>query len=69
MQLNIDTDAAYIVSLKSCSINAGFYHTTNTPHKSDRYFRNGEILVECKTLRYVVASSAEAEVCGVLHNY
>ena len=32
------------------------------------FFRNGAILVECKTLRHVVAQESEAEVGGLLHN-
>ena len=48
MQLNIDTDAAYIVLPKEHIRTAGFYHITNTPHTSEIFFRNGAILVECK---------------------
>ena len=29
---------------------------------------NGAVLVECKTLRHVVASAAEAEIAGIFHN-
>ena len=50
MKLNIDTDPEYLVLTKTCSRIAGFYHPTNTPHTSDRFFRNGAILVECKNL-------------------
>ena len=68
MQLHIDTDASYLVLPKACSRIAGLYHLTNTPHTSDRFFRNGTILVEFKILRHVIASSAEAEVGGVFHD-
>jgi hypothetical protein len=37
---------------------------TNTPLPA----LNGAILVECKTLRHVVASAAEAETGGIFHN-
>ena len=67
MKLHIDTDAAYLVLSKELIITVGFYHITNTPHTSETFFRNGAILVECKTLRHVVASAAEAEIGIVLH--
>ena len=68
MQLHIDSDAAYLVLPHSRSRIAGFYHLTNLPHDSDRYFRNGGVLVECSRIRHVVASSAEAETAGLFHN-
>ncbi len=37
----------------------------NTP---DRKLDNGAILIECKTIRHVVTSAAEAETNGVFHN-
>ena len=60
MQLFIDTKAAYLVLPKAYSKITGFYHLTNTPHTSYTFFRNGAILVECKTLQHVIESSAEA---------
>ena len=41
---------------------------SNHPSKTAHPVLNGAILVECKTLRHVVASAAEAEVAGVFHN-
>ena len=38
------------------------------PSKTNHPKVNGAILVECKTLRHVVASSAEAECAGIFHN-
>ena len=64
MILNIDSDAAYLVAPGAKSRIAGFFHLTN----KDDPFTNGPILVECKTLRHVVASSAEAETAGIFHN-
>ena len=65
MQLHVDSDAAYLVAPKARSRIAGYFslesHQPNpTPH--------GPILVECRTLRHVVASSAEAEIAGIFHN-
>ena len=68
MQLNIDTDAAYIVLLESQSTIPCLYHLTNIPHTSDRFFENGTILIERKTLRHSVASAEEAEFGGVFYN-
>ena len=65
MILNIDSNAAYLVSPKARSRIAGYF--TFQPHR-DTPIPHGPLLVECKTLRHVVASSAEAEIAGVFHN-
>ena len=62
MILMIDTDAACLVLLESSSRIADYYHVTN---RMLNYFKgnptpNGPILIECKTLKTVVFSSAEA---------
>ena len=64
MILDIHSDAAYLVAPKARSRIAGFF-ALGTNCTSDT---RCPILVECKTLRHVVASSAEAEVAGVFHN-
>ena len=66
MQLSIESDAAYLVEPEARSRIAGFYHL-NTGQPDDT-FTNGAVHIECKTLRHVVASSAEAETAGVFHN-
>ena len=66
MVLTIDSDAAYLVAPKARSRIAGYFQLNSglrSPH-----IINGAILVECKTLRHVVASSAEAETAGIFHN-
>ena len=68
MVLHIDSDAAYLVALKAKSRIAGFYYLSNHPTKTDTPTLNGAIHVECKTLRHVVASAAEAETAGIFHN-
>ena len=66
MQLAIESDAAYLVEPQARSRIAGFYHlNSGQPHSNDI---NGAFHIECKTLRHVVASSAEAETAGVFHN-
>jgi hypothetical protein len=66
MQLQIDSDAAYLVEPHARSRIAGCFQLTNAPPRN--IIPNGAILIECKTLRHVVASSAEAETAGIFHN-
>ena len=63
MVLFIDSDAAYLVEPRARSRVAGYFQLNLLPH-----FVNGSLLIECKTLRHVVASSAEAETAGLFHN-
>ena len=70
MILTIDSDAAYLVAPKARSRVAGYYHCStmyikNYPNKT---LHNGPIHIECKTLKRVVASAAEAETAGLFHN-
>ena len=67
MLLHIDSDAAYLVLPKARSRVAGYFQLTNR-HDTNKYFTNGAVLIECKGLRHVVASSAEAEIGGIFHN-
>ena len=68
MILHIDSDAAYLVAPKARSRVAGYFHMSDHPNTTKRPKLNGAVLVECKTLRHVVSSSAEAEVAGIFHN-
>ena len=65
MTLSINSDAAYLVQPQARSRIAGYF---NLPPVQQLQTPNGPLLVECKTLRHVVASSAEAEIAGVFHN-
>ena len=65
MVLTINSDAAYLVAPKARSRVAGHFTLGSSPCPTSL---SGPILVECRTLRHVVASSAEAEVAGVFHN-
>lgn len=70
MHLHVESDAAYLVVPKSRSCIAGFYHLTSkfSPTSKTKPPINAPVLIECKTLRCVVSSAAEAEVAGLFHN-
>ena len=68
MILHIDSDVAYLVLPKSRSRVAGYFQLIDQPTKSPTSPCNGTILIECKGLKHVVASSAEAEIGGIFHN-
>ena len=63
MNLHIESDAAYLVLPNARSRIAGYF---NFPTPLTKL--NGAILVECRGLKHVVASAAEAEMAGVFHN-
>ena len=69
MQLHIDLDAAYLVAPKANSRIAGFYYCST---KKDPRFTppplNGPVHVECRVLRHVVTSAAEAETAALFYN-
>ena len=66
MILSVHSDAAYLVAPKARSRIAGFFSLGSNP--TSRPLPHCPVLVECKTLRHVVTSSAEAEIAGVYHN-
>ena len=66
MTLHIHSDAAYLVAPKVRS-RITWYFSLVSPSSSSP-IPAGPILIECKTLRNVVASSAEVKVAGILHN-
>jgi hypothetical protein len=68
MILLIDSNAAYLVAQKSRSRVAGYFYLADYPDVSKHPTLNGAILVECKTLRHVVSSAAEAETGGLFQN-
>ena len=71
MVLHVDSDAAYLVQPGAKSRVAGTYILSNKPTsyvtKITRQ-HNSPILVECRTLRHVVASAAEAETGALFQN-
>ena len=68
MVLHIDSDAAYLVAPKARSRVAGYFHLSNHPSNKSKNTLNGAVHIECKILRHVVSSTAEAETAGIFHN-
>ena len=67
MVLYVDSDAAYLVAFKARSRIASYYYLSDNMAKNNIPRHNSPILVECKTLRQVVSSAAEAETAGVFY--
>ena len=69
MTLYVDSDAAYLVAPKAKSRIAGFFYCSNksttTPPSPPL---KGPFYVECKILRHVVTSVAEAKTAGLFYN-
>ena len=71
MCLHIDSDAAYLVMPGARSRIAGYHYLSSypaNPPNSQHVPLNGAVLIECRTIRHVVASAAEAETAGIFHN-
>ena len=71
MYLHIDSDAEYIVHPQARSRVAGNFYLsdkipleTPTPNPTP----NGHILTECRAVRNIMSSAAEAETIGIFHN-
>ena len=67
MIFHVDSNAAYLVVPNAKSRIAGYYYLSDLPSKKHNKL-NGAVLVECRYLKLVVASAAEAETGGVFHN-
>ena len=70
MHLHVESDAAYLVLPKARSRFAGYYHLTSKFSKTSTKPPplNAPVLIECKTIRRVVSSAAEAELAGLFYN-
>ena len=68
MILHIDSDAAYLVLPKAKSRIEGYYYLADLQSSTSPKPPNGHVLVECKTLKHVVTSAAEAEISALFHN-
>ena len=68
MELHIDSDAAYLVAPDAKSRIAGFYYCSNKTTNNINIPLNGPVLVECKLLKHVVTSAAEAETAALFYN-
>ena len=68
MILHVDSDAVYNVIPKARSRIAGYYHLAGTPNISQQNLCNGPLLIECKTMRHVVALAVEVDIGGFFRN-
>ena len=70
MQLLVESDAAYLVLPNAKSRFAGHYMLASKPniHNQHKSPLNAPILIECKTIKNVVCSAAEAECGGIFYN-
>ena len=69
--LHIDSDSAYLVQDGARSCIAGHYILSLFPPPTPQISKkapNAPILIECKILRNVVVSAAEAKTGGLFHN-
>ena len=66
--MHVDSDAAYLVAPKARSRIAGYYYFKNPRIHKDIINVEHPILVECRCLRHVVSSAAEAETAGLFYN-
>ena len=66
MVLNIHSDASYLVAPYAKSRISGYFFLSSSNTNTTKH--DAPILVECKTLRHVVASSAECETAAAFHN-
>ncbi len=68
MILHVDSDAAYLVAPGAKSRIAGFFYFKHAPDGTVISKLNIPIHVDCKYLRHVISSAAEAKVGGLFHN-
>ena len=68
MILEVDSDASYLLLPKARSRYAGYFRMLDKKDTPNRSVHNGAVLIECKTIRHVVTSAAEAETKGVFQN-
>ena len=68
MALHADSDAAYLVLPNANSQVAGYFYLSDHPNKDISPTLSGAILVECKGIKHVLSSSAEAETASLFHN-
>ena len=70
MQLHIESDAAYLVIPGARSRAAGHFYLSaqNKPNKTYAGRFNAPIHTECRTIKNVVSSAAEAECVALFHN-
>ena len=71
MVLHVDLDTAYLTMPEVRSCYEGHFYLSDCPSPipiRPNLEINGTIHTECKTIRNVVSSAAEAETCGTFNN-
>ena len=69
MTLHIDSDSAYLVLPQARSRAAGYHYLSSKyPPTTHEPPHNAPVLVECRTIRHVMASAAEAETTTAFLN-
>ena len=70
MQLSVDSDAAYLVSPGAKSRYAGHFYLESLPHRMNynKAPHNAAVHTECRLLKNIVCSAAEAECGGLYQN-
>eukprot|EP00957_Ditylum_brightwellii_P066803 5069381-Ditylum_brightwellii.AAC.1 len=70
MQLHVDCNAAYLVVNGAESRIACYFYCEFNLHalNYNKTLHNAPILIECRTLKHVVCSAAEAECSALFHN-
>eukprot|EP00957_Ditylum_brightwellii_P196220 14951008-Ditylum_brightwellii.AAC.1 len=70
MQLHVDSNATYLVVNGAKSCIAGYFYCASNPHtlNYNKTPHNAPIFIECRILKHVVCSAAEAECGALFHN-
>eukprot|EP00957_Ditylum_brightwellii_P057291 4342378-Ditylum_brightwellii.AAC.1 len=70
MQLHVDSNATYLVVNGTKSRIASYFYCASNPHmlNYNKIPHNAPILIECRTLKHVVCSTAETECGALFHN-
>ena len=70
MQLQIESNTAYLVLSGARSHIAGYFYVNAANHSQKAYPKNynAPIHIECSTMKIVVSSAAKAECVGLFHN-
>ena len=69
MNLQIDSDAVYLVAPKAKSCIAEFfYYTKKTSTTKSVPFLNGPVHIKCRALCHVLTFAAEAEMVALFYN-
>ena len=68
MTLNVQSDASYIYAGKGPCRAGGYFFLRSMPRNGDPIQLNSNIIITCAILKFVVASSAEAELSALFLN-